>query len=205
MEREAFGTPGVGRLRLPLNVTDAVCECGAAACPRSGRLRTRAVPTERTLARLCREAGASVRVNASRANDERTIKVLASGLPSTRGAQLVVHHTALSTHIWRSSPTRGRACGWDSSAQGRVDKETKYVELFEGNRCHFVVVGVETGNRWSSEAATVVDHFASGRVREIPSVLRRSAHLAFRRRWIILLSGNIVEILLLMGLMGGSA
>ena len=33
-------------------------------CVRSGRLRTRAVPTERTLARVWCEAGASVRCNA---------------------------------------------------------------------------------------------------------------------------------------------
>ena len=68
------------------------------------------------------------------------------------------------------------------------EKETKYRELLQGNRCHLVVVGVETGNRWSSEAATVVDHFASGRVLEISSVLRRSAHLAFRRRWMRMLA-----------------
>ena len=67
VEPEAFRTLVFERLRLPLPVTDATCECGVcldllgrhrAACPRSGRLRTRAVPTERTLARVCREAGA---------------------------------------------------------------------------------------------------------------------------------------------------
>ena len=67
--------------------------------------------------------------------------------------------------------------------RARGDKEAKYRERLQGNRCHLVVVGVETGGRWSSEAATFVDHFASGRVREVPSVSRRSAHLAFRRKW----------------------
>ena len=59
------------RLRLPLSITEARCECGrdfrgqhCAACPRSGLLRSRAVPTERTLARVCCEAGATVRRNA---------------------------------------------------------------------------------------------------------------------------------------------
>ena len=60
-------------LRLPLLITKARCECGGfldfrgqhrAARPRSGRLRSRAVPTKRTLARVCREAGATVRRNA---------------------------------------------------------------------------------------------------------------------------------------------
>ena len=89
--------PPTERLRLPLSITEARCECGGsldfrgqhrAACPRSGRLRSRAVPTERTLARVCREAGATVRRNAKLrdmnisvpATDERAIEVLASGL-----------------------------------------------------------------------------------------------------------------------------
>ena len=55
-----------------LHITEARCECGArldrpgrrrAACARSGRLKSRAMPTERTLARVCREAGAVVRTN----------------------------------------------------------------------------------------------------------------------------------------------
>ena len=54
-------------------VSEARCECGAildregrhrAACARSGRLKTRARAPERTLARVCREAGATVRYNA---------------------------------------------------------------------------------------------------------------------------------------------
>ena len=32
-----------------------------AACARSGRLKTRALPTERTIAGVCREVGATVR------------------------------------------------------------------------------------------------------------------------------------------------
>ena len=68
-----FRTIILERLWLPLMITDARCECRGvldvrgqhrAARPRSGRLRSRAVPTERTLARVCREAGATVRCNA---------------------------------------------------------------------------------------------------------------------------------------------
>ena len=60
-------------LRLPLNITDETCASGAAldtmgrhraACPRSGLLKLRAQGLERSLARICREAGASVRFNA---------------------------------------------------------------------------------------------------------------------------------------------
>ena len=49
--------------------------------------------------------------------------------------------------------------------KARADKETNC-------RCHLVVVGVETGGKWSSEAITFVDHLVSGRVREVPSVSR---------------------------------
>ena len=53
------------------------------------RLKSRAMPTERTLARVCREAGAVVRSNVKlrdinipvSATDKRAIEVLAMGLP----------------------------------------------------------------------------------------------------------------------------
>ena len=83
------------RLNLPLPITEPVCNgCHEpldahgrhrAACTRSGRVRKRATPTERMLARICREAGARVKYNAFlrdmnlgvRANDEERIEVLA--------------------------------------------------------------------------------------------------------------------------------
>ena len=72
VEPHLFRALVMERLRLPLDITEARCECGCrldfegrhrGACPRSGRLRTRAVGPERSLARVCREAGASVRCN----------------------------------------------------------------------------------------------------------------------------------------------
>ena len=71
------------------------------ACPRSGLLRIRATPTERTLARVCREAGATVRCNTKlrylnigvSVQDERAIEVVASGLPFHHGAQFAVDIT----------------------------------------------------------------------------------------------------------------
>ena len=92
------------RLRLPLVVTEGRVDNKGwhrAACPHSERLRTRAVAPERTLARILREAGANVRFNcllrdvnvAVRAEDERRIEVLASGLPLFHEAQLAVNIT----------------------------------------------------------------------------------------------------------------
>ena len=131
VEPQLFRTLVLERLRLPLDVTESKCECGCfldttgrhrAACPRSGRLRTRAVGPARTLARVCREAGASVRINtklrdmnvAISTSDAREIEVLASGLPMHHGAQLAVDITM------RSALTaNGSACPNAVLALGR--------------------------------------------------------------------------------------
>ena len=101
------------RLRLPLPPTAHTCSCRRpldalgdhrAACAQAGVLRSRAVPLERALARICREAGARVATNVplSRMNldapilDHRTIEVLANGLPLFHGAQLAVDTTLVS-------------------------------------------------------------------------------------------------------------
>ena len=39
------------------------------------------------------------------------------------------------------------------------------------------------GDRGQMEATTFVELLAAGRAREVPSVLLRSTHLAWRRRW----------------------
>ena len=138
---------------------------------------------ERTLARICREAGATVRCNARlrdmnvavSSTDDRAIEVLASGLPFHHGAQLAVDITL------RSVLTRcGNACNQAEDgvvlARARLEKERKYAELLHG-------VGIETGGRWSPEALHFVDTLAATRAREAPPTLRRSAFLAWDRRW----------------------
>ena len=113
-----------------------------------------------------------------RAADERAIEVLASG------AQLAVDITVRSP-LTSTGLARPGAATTDGAVlvRARADKEAKYTELLQGNRCHLVVVGLETGSRWSTETTTFVDMLAAGRAREVPSVLRRSTHLASRRRW----------------------
>ena len=154
------------RLRVPLPVTEARCECGAvldcrAACPQSGRLRTRALAPERTLARVCREAGASVRRNvklvdmniAVAANDERAIEVVASGLPVHHGAQLAVDITLRCALTASGLPRPGAAVADGVVCRRtRAEKERKYTELLQGDRCRLVVIALETGGRWSPEA-----------------------------------------------------
>ena len=178
-----FRTLVLERLRLPLMITEARCECGGAldcrgrhrgACPRSGRLRSRAVPTEKSLTRVCREAGGTVRCNAKLrdmnidvlATDARAIEVLVSGLHMNHGAQLAVDITL------RSAVTVcGRPCPNAAVEDGAVEKERKYAELLVDDRCQLVVVGVETGGRWSREAANFIEQLASSRAREAPPAL----------------------------------
>ena len=73
--------------------------CWAGTEPRVQSLaawKRRAVPTEITLARVCREAGATVRRNVKLRDmnlhvdpsDEREVEVMAAGLPIRHGAQL---------------------------------------------------------------------------------------------------------------------
>ena len=190
---EQFRTLVLERLCLLLNVVEARCECGIAldafgrhraACPRSGRLRSRAVPPERTLARTvrCNAKLRDMNVVVS-ASDERSIEVLASGLPFHHGAQLAIDVTLRSalTSCGNAIPGAARENG-AALARARPDKERKFAELLEGDRCHLVVVAPETGGRWSSEALELVESLASARAREAPPILRRSAHLAWARR-----------------------
>ena len=130
---------------------------------------------EKTLAKVCREARATVRCNAKlremsvevAATDEREIEVLASGLPLCHGAQLAVDITL------RSALTRcGNACDQADrvncivASRARREKENKYAELLQGDRCRLVVVGKETGGRWSTEALQFVEMLAAARARD---------------------------------------
>ena len=201
MAPSIFRTVVLERLRLPLSVTEATCACGRhldslgrhrAACPHSGKLRTRGVGPERTVARICREAGALVRCNVKLrdmnvmvpAMDEREVEVVASGLLLQHGAQLAIDVTL------RSALTSfGIACTNAVGANGAVlekarrDKEAKHAELVNGARCHPVVMAIETGGRWSNEALDFVADLAAAHSREAQPALQRSTFLAWRRRW----------------------
>ena len=67
--------------------------------------------------------------------------------------------------------------------QARLDKETTNPELLTSRRCRLVVVAVETGWRWSDDAADFLWHFALAKAREVPALLTQSATLAWGRRW----------------------
>ena len=140
MQLVLFRTLLLERMRLPLQITEARCKGSQlgkldrhrGACPRSGRLRSRALPIERTVARVCREAGASVRCKCRlrdmnvtvRADEERVLEVLASALPLHHGAQLATDITLRSalTAAGLPSPSAAHVNG-AALARARRDEE----------------------------------------------------------------------------------
>ena len=172
------------RLRLPPPITEATCGgCGAppdprgihrATCTSSGRVRKRAAPVERMLARVFREAGARVRFNAFlrdmnvgvAASDARRIDKLAQDLPCFGGSQLAVD-VILRIVLGYFGEPQQEAADIDGAIllQARRDKESTYPELVASDRCRFVVVALEPGGRWSEEASDIFRQLAFARAR----------------------------------------
>ena len=125
-------------------MTEARCEgchaqldsCGhhRAPCPRSGRVKKRATPTEHTVARIFRESGATVRKNVFlkdmnvevAAEDARQIEVLAQDLPCFAWAQLAVDVT-LRCVLSCESEAHPHAADTDGAVllKARTDKEMR--------------------------------------------------------------------------------
>ena len=124
------------RLQLPLPLTEATCNgCHElldplgrhrGACTRSGRVKKRATPTERMIARVCREAGARVKFNAHlrdmnlgvRGTDERRIEVLAQDLSCFENPAGNRHHLAECSLCFWGGPTWSCGGGWGSACPG---------------------------------------------------------------------------------------
>ena len=194
------------RLQLPLTLTEGVCEgCQApldaygrhrAGCSRSGRLKKRATPTERALARVCREAGARVMFNVLLwdmnvdvpASGGRRIEVLAQDLPCFSGTQLAIDIT-LRSPLTSAGEAHPNAADTDGAVllQARRDKETTYPELTAG-RCKLVVLGIETGGRWAEEGVQLLRQLSMAKAREVPAYMARCVSFAWERRWTRLLS-----------------
>ena len=121
--------------------------------------------------------------------DERRIEVLAQGLPCKSGAQMAVD-TTLRSALTARGEARPNAARVDGAIANEVrqDKQDTYPELVATERCVLVVLALETGGRWSDEALKFVEELAAAKAREAPSRLRRSAMVAWQKRWVKLLS-----------------
>ena len=145
------------------------------------------------MARVCREAGARVATNAFlrdmnvagvRARDGRRIEVLASGLPLYQGQQLAVDTTLVSPVRRTGVPRPGAAERGGVAAEAAVQRKRRtYPELVDGRRCRLQVFAVEVGGRWDRGAWSFIRALAEARARSAPPLLRRSAALAWHRRW----------------------
>ena len=171
------------------------------------------MPTERTLARVCREAGAVVRTNV-KLRDMNIPAQQMSGpsrfwpwdCPSTRAHSLAIDVTLRSALTTTREPCPGGATVNGAALQvARQQKEAKCRELLEGHRCSLVVVGVETGGRFGQEAVDFVDSLAAAKARDSPRILHRSAHLAWRRRWMPMLAVSCARSFAVSLVSGGDA
>ena len=98
----------LGRFSLLLPPTQRTCRCGRlldAKCATMGVLGRRGFALESVVARVCREAGGRVTVNAFLRDldivapgvaDNRRLEVVADGLPLFHGAQLAIDTTMVS-------------------------------------------------------------------------------------------------------------
>ena len=188
-------------------LTTRTCRCGhsldplgdhRAACATSGVLPTRALPLKHALARVCREAGARVARNVRvadmnidvPASDARRIEVVCNGLPLWHGAQLAVDATLVSplTRDGQPQPTADAQPGVALARAARRKRRHTYPELFRARRCRLVVFGIETGGRWSEEAATFLRLLVQARAASAPVAVRRAAQAVWVYRWSGILS-----------------
>ena len=122
------------------------------------------------------------------ATDERSIEVVASGLPLNHGAQLAVDVTLSS-----ALTSCGTACSNAATVDGVVltkacrDKETKHAELVQGGRCRLVLVWLPS-RRADVGVRRHCSLSRSARSQDAPPALQRSAFLGWRRRWTRMLS-----------------
>ena len=116
------------------------------------------------------------------------LKSLLTGLRSgaARNLQFATLVSPLSS---AGAPRRsaGRTAG-AALALARKAKERTYPELRQSVRCKLVVLALELGGRWSTEAATFVRLLARLRSRAVPASSRGPSISAFTARWSALLS-----------------
>ena len=117
--------------------------------------------------------------------DGRRLEVVANNLPLWNGVQLAIDVTLVSPLRRNGEPIPGAAdTDGVAAARARRRKERLYPELAGGSRrARLVVLALEVGGRWSAEAARFIQLLARARARACARVLRRSAQLAWQRRW----------------------
>ena len=124
------------------------------------------------------------------AADSRRLEVVVDGLPLHGGVQLAIDTTLVSAVKGDGSPQRGAADrDGVALANARRRKMRTYPELVgAGARARLVVLALEVGGRWSSEASNFVKLLARARARSEPLVVQRRMEQAWRLRWSAILA-----------------
>ena len=158
-----------------------------AACANAGVLASRALTFERAVACVCQEAGARVARNARLADmmyqsqTTAASKLSPMGFPLWHGSQLAIDATIVSpvTRAGKAQP------GADARLVGAARRNGRkmYPELVRARRCRLVVVGVEVGGRFSSEADTWLRLLARHRASAAPAAMQSVARSAWVARW----------------------
>ena len=148
---------------------------------------------EHAAARVCREAGARVTMHTRLANlnipavqriDDRTIEVIASGLPLWHGSQLAIDTTLVSPLTAAGEPRwRGGRYAAAALHTARQNKQRTYPELLASARCRLVVMGMEVGGRWSQESAEFLRLLAQHKARSAPAPLQQATVTSLISRW----------------------
>ena len=179
-----FGTLVFERSRLPLLLIEATCE----------ERHFRKIPSRLSTiwsvekARRAHKENCNVKLRDMNvpvsATDERDIEVVAACLPTHHGAQLVTgHHTPERSHFG-ALRTTATTVNWD--------KEAKFAKLPASERCRLVVVAMETGREVEHGGFGVRGRRGTSSGKGRPPALRRSAFLAWRKRWTRMLSVSCV-------------
>ena len=163
-----------------------------AACQRTGALRRRGAAVERAFRPLWVEAPVQV-------SEHPLVRELEPTVPASDGRQADVFVRGMS--IGRGLPVVGDMCmGSVLHADGSpypdadvedgraIDRLTdqkydKYPELVFSDRVHYVVLACEEGGRWGPDVFRVVEDLVKLKVAPLHSLLRRSAALAYTRKW----------------------
>ena len=117
-------------------------------------------------------------------DDGRRLEIVANNLPLWNGAQLAVDTTFVSplrangTAIPRAAVANGTAL-----RRARRRKERTYPELLDRNgRVRVVVLAIEIGGRWSSEAQDFIWQLARAKSRSAPASLQKSIMFSWYNR-----------------------
>ncbi|OLP76330.1 132 kDa protein [Symbiodinium microadriaticum] len=118
------------------------------------------------------------------------IEVVCNGLPLWHGAQLAVDATLVSPLMGDGSPQPAADAqpGVSLARAAQRKRRHTYPELLRARRCRLVVFGLETGGRWSEEAATFLRLLAQARAGSAPAAVRRATPAAWVHRWSGILS-----------------